>query len=116
MFLQETKQAISELSATQIENIIVLGRFLFSSSCVVNMLNLGMEETPEDCLSFMSMMITDDGTMYKMPGETLDPHTDVAVMPYSSGTTGPAKGVCLTHYNLVANCCQVSSPEVSDVR
>merc|ERR1712202_46027 len=71
---------------------------------------------PDDCLSFMSMMITDDGSMYKMPGETLNPHTDVAVMPYSSGTTGPAKGVCLTHYNLVANCCQVSSPEVSDVR
>jgi len=100
MFLQETRQAISELSATKIENIIVLG----------------MEETPDDCLSFMSMMITDDGSMYKIPGETLDPHTDVAVMPYSSGTTGPAKGVCLTHYNLVANCCQVSSPEVSDVR
>ena len=75
-----------------------------------------MEETPEDCKSFMSMMITDDGTMYKIPGEEVNPHEDVAVMPYSSGTTGPAKGVCLTHFNLVANCTQVISPEVSDVR
>ena len=64
MFFQETKQAITELSATKIENIIVLGRFLFRSRIVVNLLNVGMEETPEDCLSFMSMMITDDGSMY----------------------------------------------------
>ncbi|SHL15507.1 Acyl-CoA synthetase (AMP-forming)/AMP-acid ligase II [Pseudonocardia thermophila] len=32
---------------------------------------------------------------------------DVAVLPYSSGTTGLAKGVILTHRNLVANLCQV---------
>ena len=29
---------------------------------------------------------------------------DVAVMPYSSGTTGFPKGVMLTHRNLVAQC------------
>lgn len=33
---------------------------------------------------------------------------DVAVLPYSSGTTGLAKGVVLTHRNLVANLCQVA--------
>ncbi len=32
---------------------------------------------------------------------------DTAVLPYSSGTTGLAKGVILTHRNLVANLCQV---------
>lgn len=32
---------------------------------------------------------------------------DVAVLPYSSGTTGLAKGVVLTHRNLVANLCQI---------
>ena len=31
------------------------------------------------------------------------PRTDVAVLPYSSGTTGRPKGVCLTHRNLIAN-------------
>jgi len=100
LFLQNARQAISELTDTKIKEIIVLG----------------MDETPEDCQSFMSMMIIDDGSMYKIPDEKMNPHTDVAVMPYSSGTTGPAKGVCLTHYNLVANTCQVTSPEVSDVR
>ncbi|HXV93329.1 MAG TPA: AMP-binding protein, partial [Pseudonocardia sp.] len=32
---------------------------------------------------------------------------DLAVLPYSSGTTGLAKGVELTHRNLVANLCQI---------
>lgn len=34
--------------------------------------------------------------------------TDTAVLPYSSGTTGLAKGVVLTHRNLVANLCQIA--------
>ncbi|MBW3657035.1 MAG: 4-coumarate--CoA ligase family protein [Actinobacteria bacterium] len=33
----------------------------------------------------------------------IDPREDVAVLPYSSGTTGMPKGVMLTHHNLVAN-------------
>jgi acyl-CoA synthetase (AMP-forming)/AMP-acid ligase II len=32
--------------------------------------------------------------------------TDLAVLPYSSGTTGRAKGVMLTHRNLIANVAQ----------
>ena len=37
------------------------------------------------------------------------PSTQLAVLPYSSGTTGLAKGVKLTHANLVANCAQVTA-------
>ena len=37
------------------------------------------------------------------PSVAVDPVNDVAVLPYSSGTTGLSKGVMLTHYNLVAN-------------
>ncbi|WP_127784081.1 AMP-binding protein [Rhodococcus sp. X156] len=37
------------------------------------------------------------------PQVELDPATHVAVLPYSSGTTGRAKGVMLSHRNLVAN-------------
>jgi acyl-CoA synthetase (AMP-forming)/AMP-acid ligase II len=41
------------------------------------------------------------------PEVRIDPARDVAVLPYSSGTTGLPKGVMLTHRNLVANICQV---------
>ncbi|MEO8095847.1 MAG: AMP-binding protein [Pseudolysinimonas sp.] len=40
------------------------------------------------------------------PDVTFDPATHVAVMPYSSGTTGIPKGVQLSHTNLVANVVQ----------
>ena len=33
-----------------------------------------------------------------------------------SGTTGPPKGVSLTHYNMVANMCQMSHPNVTMLR
>ncbi|MEV6059998.1 4-coumarate--CoA ligase family protein [Nocardia asteroides] len=36
-----------------------------------------------------------------------DPATHLAVLPFSSGTTGNPKGVMLTHRNLVANVCQL---------
>ncbi|MGV8897313.1 MAG: AMP-binding protein [Rhodoglobus sp.] len=45
------------------------------------------------------------------PEVTFDPATHLAVLPYSSGTTGKAKGVMLTHRNLVANVAQ-SAPIV----
>jgi acyl-CoA synthetase (AMP-forming)/AMP-acid ligase II len=41
------------------------------------------------------------------PDLVFDPATHVAVLPYSSGTTGIPKGVQLSHTNLVANVCQV---------
>ena len=40
------------------------------------------------------------------PDVSFDPATHIAVLPYSSGTTGIPKGVMLTHRNLVANVAQ----------
>jgi acyl-CoA synthetase (AMP-forming)/AMP-acid ligase II len=40
------------------------------------------------------------------PDVSFDPATHLAVLPYSSGTTGNPKGVMLTHRNLVANVAQ----------
>ncbi len=39
-------------------------------------------------------------------------HNEIVVLPYSSGTTGPPKGVALTHYNMVANICQCLHPDI----
>ncbi|GAC53483.1 AMP-binding protein, partial [Gordonia amicalis] len=41
------------------------------------------------------------------PQVSFDPATHVAVLPYSSGTTGNPKGVALSHRNLVANVAQL---------
>ncbi|MFD7153406.1 AMP-binding protein [Kribbella sp. NPDC059898] len=40
------------------------------------------------------------------PVVSIDPASDVAVLPYSSGTTGAAKGVMLTHRNIATNISQ----------
>lgn len=38
----------------------------------------------------------------------INPKEDVALMVYTGGTTGEPKGVCLTHFNLVANTMAIS--------
>ena len=39
----------------------------------------------------------------RAPRVDIDPMEDIAVLPYSSGTTGLSKGVMLTHHNLTSN-------------
>ena len=46
------------------------------------------------------------GQQAPAPEVSFDPATQVAVLPYSSGTTGVPKGVKLSHTNLVANVVQ----------
>jgi acyl-CoA synthetase (AMP-forming)/AMP-acid ligase II len=46
------------------------------------------------------------GAGFPAPAVSFDPATHLAVLPYSSGTTGNPKGVMLTHRNLVANVAQ----------
>ncbi|GHH46989.1 AMP-binding protein [Streptomyces candidus] len=41
------------------------------------------------------------------PQVDIDPRTDVAALPYSSGTTGVPKGVMLTHHSIATNMAQL---------
>ncbi|MDQ2920310.1 MAG: AMP-binding protein [Acidobacteriota bacterium] len=52
----------------------------------------------EGAVSFASLLTKED----KPASIQIDPREDVAVLPYSSGTTGFPKGVMLTHRNLVS--------------
>lgn len=118
---------ISEEIARQLEGsgsryVITIGLFLqnIKQACelyggVEKIIVLGMEETPEDCVSFLEMLITDDGSFFDKRGE-FNVYEDIVVLPYSSGTTGPPKGVSLTHYNMVANMTQLNHPDVTMLR
>jgi len=112
--------------ARQLENsgakyIMTIGLFLqnIRQACEIyggieKIIVLGMEEKPADCLSFIEMLIYDDGSLYNTR-EAIDPHEDLAALPYSSGTTGPPKGVSLTHYNFCANMAQLTAPGMNDL-
>ncbi|GAA1987996.1 class I adenylate-forming enzyme family protein [Amycolatopsis minnesotensis] len=55
------------------------------------------------------------------PGAEFDPHTTLAHLAYTGGTTGRSKGVCLPHRNVVVNalqfaCCQTGSLPSKDER
>ncbi|CAH1775804.1 unnamed protein product [Owenia fusiformis] len=59
----------------------------------------------EGFIAFQSLC-EDDGSLLDAPRHM--PSSSVAVLPYSSGTTGLSKGVMLTHRNLVGNILQYS--------
>ena len=62
-------------------------------------------------LTYPFHFISDKGDQF--PSDVkIDPKKDVCIIPYSSGTSGTAKGVVLSHYNLVACLVQGHHPEV----
>jgi len=68
------------------------------------------------CVPF-STLLADDGSQCPLD-VSFDPHQQVALLPYSSGTTGMPKGVMLSHFAEIANSIQseyVSSYFVSAI-
>ena len=58
------------------------------------------------CVSYDSLLRRD--VMATPPEVPIDHRSDVALLPFSSGTTGKPKGVMLTHRNLQAYLLQVT--------
>lgn len=61
----------------------------------------------EGATPFASLLQSGGG----VPEVSINTREDVVALPYSSGTTGTSKGVMLTHYNMVANLCQLDVAE-----
>lgn len=85
MFLDKARSAGQQ---AKIEEVFVFGE--------------GEEATP-----FASLLESDGD----VPAVKINPREDLVALPYSSGTTGVAKGVMLTHYNLIANLRQMDGLE-----
>ena len=73
-------RALPAAEATGIEEIFVLG-------------------SAENCTPYAELL----NNAGDAPQAEIDPVRDMVAMPYSSGTTGLAKGVMLSHRNLIAN-------------
>lgn len=64
----------------------------------------------KDNATSLNTLLDDSGSLFQ--DTVINVKKDIAVLPYSSGTTGLPKGVMLTHYNIVANICQLKHPEI----
>jgi acyl-CoA synthetase (AMP-forming)/AMP-acid ligase II len=91
---QFLEKATAAASTTNIDEVFVFDRNDENDAALARKYNA----TP------FSTLLDSDG---KFPEVAINPREDLVVLPYSSGTTGLPKGVMLTHYNLVANMCQM---------
>ncbi|KAF6205242.1 hypothetical protein GE061_019410 [Apolygus lucorum] len=66
---------------------------------------------PDGVRSFMELLMVDDKDEAAVDKVKVK-STDLALLLYSSGTTGLPKGVRLTHKNIVSNLVQVDHPEI----
>ena len=85
------------------------------AGCVEKMIVLGDDGgvgEGKNMISYQSL-VDDSGSRFPS-GVKLDYKNDIAVLPYSGGTTGLPKGVMLTHYNVTANINQLDHPQFVD--
>ncbi len=68
---------------------------------------LSLQVEPKPYIVFLKDILANNSDSFE--SVKINPKNDVAVLQYTGGTTGKAKGVMLTHYNLVVNAIQVRS-------
>lgn len=61
------------------------------------------DEPKSGCHSFSEMIKSDSQGIQYSTGGNSDTTETISLLPYSSGTTGPPKGVLLSHSNITTN-------------
>ena len=89
---------------SQAKYVLTIGLFLenIRQACEIydgieKIIVLGMDDKPDDVLGFIEMVLYEDGSLYDVD-RNFDVHNDIVVLPYSSGTTGPPKGIENIHF------------------
>ena len=72
------------------------------------------KNVPEGAHCFFQMVQAGDASSVEfLSGNKIDVTQETCLIPYSSGTTGPPKGVELTHSNIATNLIQHLSPTLT---
>lgn len=101
--LATEKDLTTQLSDSGAKLLVTVSPFLErATAAAAQVQEILVCDSAEGYRSVQELMATTEPA----PAVALDPATALAVLPYSSGTTGVAKGVMLTHRNLVANIAQ----------
>ncbi|MFC7243916.1 AMP-binding protein [Catellatospora aurea] len=101
--LATPKDLTTQLADSGAKLLVTVSPFLDrASAAAAQVQEILVCDTAEGYRSVQELMATAEPA----PVVDIDPAAALAVLPYSSGTTGVAKGVMLTHRNLVANIAQ----------
>jgi acyl-CoA synthetase (AMP-forming)/AMP-acid ligase II len=110
--LYTAEELAHQLSDSKANYLITISMFVDKAKEAMKIAGLNPKhlfvfDSATDAISFSELL--KHGNNPSIPH--IDIHKDIAALPYSSGTTGLPKGVCLSHYNIVTNLLQITAAE-----